>query len=389
MNFRKIVAHLAYSPAMIWHLAAYDTKIKSDRTNNFKIIFFAILNLMIIGASISTSNHHPSSTTPGLNTSPTNASLSGQLLLTDDHKIKNFSASDFFNDINQKTQLTQVYSYFGLNLGTVQHIKPTQPTSVFANCQEINYSPINTLGQIDITNNLTVYTHPCQSRYYGLSLLGKKHDQSQFIILNNGNLLLPNVDINTTKSLEFKISVVNSTTNTSDDFTVAPGQSLKYTVIATNNSDQAISDVVKINLNDISEYGRVLNNSLTSDQAIYWSIDNLAAGHDESYEIYVKADHFFSQQSLNVDSPTSHDCQISLAVGMATVSNRVACAPLKQAELLIHKTLPPSRFDHKISIAILFSLLAIVILKVLHIARINFISKEIRIIRHKINQGII
>ena len=388
MNFRKIIAHLAYSPAMIWHLAAYDAKIKHDRSNNLKIILFAVLNLLIIAMAISVNNNsHLSLNTPGLNTKPISTSLSHHLLINKDSQINNFSQNSFFNDINNNSELVRIYQHFNINNTSVAKMTLAQSPTIQTSCVEINFSPLNSIGQITINRDLAVYAHNCQKQYYGLAING--HNGNNFTILNNGNLLLNNVALNTTQPLAFQIHVVNSTTNAQSPLSVNPGQSLKYTITATNTSQETLSDVVKINLSDIAEYAHILNNSLNSDQTIYWQINNLRPRQSLTYDIYIKTNHLFSSNPLNVNSPTSHDCQLALSIGNATNTIKASCSPLKQVELLAHQYLTPSRYDYKILISILLCLLLIVMFKILHIARINFISKEIRIIRHNINQGII
>ena len=388
MNFRKIVAHLAYSPAMIWHLAVYDAKIKHDRSNNLKIILFAVLNLLIIAMAISVNNNsHLSLNTPGLNTKPISTSLSRHLLINKDSQINNFSQNGFFNDINDNSELVRIYQHFNINNTSVTKMTLAQSPTIQTSCVEINFSPLNNIGQITINRDLAVYAHNCQKQYYGLAING--HNGNNFTILNNGNLLLNNVALNTTQPLAFQIHVVNSTTNTQSPIYINPGQSLKYTITATNTSQEPLSDVVKINLSDIAEYAHILNNSLNSDQTIYWQINNLRPHQSLTYEIYIKTNHLFSSNPLNVNSPTSHDCQLALSIGNAANTVKASCSPLKQVELLTHQYLTPSRYDYKILISILLCLLLIVMFKILHIARINFISKEIRIIRHNINQGII
>lgn len=388
MNFRKIVAHLAYSPAMIWHLAAYDAKIKHNRSNNLKIILFAVLNLLIIAMAISVNNNsHLSLNTPGLNTKPISTSLSRHLLINKDSQINNFSQNGFFNDINDNSELVRIYQHFNINNTSVTKMTLAQSPTIQTSCVEINFSPLNNIGQITINRDLAVYAHNCQKQYYGLAING--HNGNNFTILNNGNLLLNNVALNTTQPLAFQIHVVNSTTNTQSPIYINPGQSLKYTITATNTSQEPLSDVVKINLSDIAEYAHILNNSLNSDQTIYWQINNLRPHQSLTYEIYIKTNHLFSSNPLNVNSPTSHDCQLALSIGNAANTVKASCSPLKQVELLTHQYLTPSHYDYKILISILLCLLLIVMFKILHIARINFISKEIRIIRHNINQGII
>jgi conserved repeat protein len=388
MNFRKIVAHLAYSPAMIWHLAAYDAKIKHDRSNNLKIILFAVLNLLIIAMAISVNNNsHLSLNTPGLNTKPISTSLSRHLLINKDSQINNFSQNSFFNDINNNSELVRIYQHFNINNTSVTKMALAQSPVAPTSCVEINFSPLNNIGQITINRDLAVYAHNCQKQYYGLVING--HNGNNFTILNNGNLLLNNVALNTAQPLAFQINVVNSTTNTQSPLYINPGQSLKYTITATNTSQETLSDVVKINLSDIAEYAHILNNSLNSDQTIYWQINNLRPRQSLTYDIYIKTNHLFSSNPLNINSPTSHDCQLTLSIGNATNTVKASCSPLKQVELLTHQYLTPSRHDYKILISVLLFLLLIVMFKILHIARINFISKEIRIIRHNINQGII
>lgn len=388
MNFRKIVAHLAYSPAMIWHLAAYDTKIKQDKSKNLKVILFAVLNLVIIATAISASDSHFFSVdNSGINIKTNNFTLSNRPLISNETKAKNFNKNSFLVDINNNPQLVQIYNYFKINHASTKDMHLVQSPHVFDDCIEINKSPIGSIGRVSISSDLIVYAHRCQKQYYGLAISGQS--DNNFIILNNGNLLLKNVDINTTDTLIFNIKVVNSTTGNQSPQEINTGETLKYTLTAINNSSKLFDDVVKINLSDISEYAHILNNSLSSDQNIYWKISNLQPGQSTDYDIYAKADYRFSNQPLNLNSLNSHDCKLSLTLGNSTVITQANCSPVKKVELLTYNLIPPSRYDHKILISILLFLLTVIVLKILHIARINFISKEIRIIRHKINQGII
>ncbi len=377
MSFRKIVAHLAYSPAMIWHLANYDAKIKVDRKNNLKIILFAILNLLIIAMVLSVNN--------SVNTNSTNLSLSNSRLWNFSTDKTVLTIDEAFRVFETKLNLTTIYQYFGISKDNVSKMAIINSPTPTQNCFEISHSPINSLGKININSEISVQYSPCLSQYYGRALTGTG-SSGDFVILDNGNLLINNVVKNTTSDLSFSIDVVNSTTNKHVSV-INPNDSVKYTLTATNQTNNTVTDVVKIKLGDIAEYARILNNDISQEQTLKWHIDGLAPQNSLTYTIYVKFDRKFSQKALNLNSPDSQDCIATLAIGDAITKQNVACSVLKNLELAISQHIQPSKYDNKILIGILLGLLIIIVLKALQIARINFISKEIRIIRHKINQG--
>lgn len=391
MIFRKIVSHLAYSPAMIWQLANYNKKIKKDQSYNIKISLLLTLNAVIIlSALLLLKTPNPASPI-GINLEPTAYSLTDRNLISTTQQAESFSQNGFFSIVNQSPRLAKIYSHFRIDNSSVKQLNLTTNTTVFPNCQEISYSPINANSSIVIDDQFTVYARDCQSTYYGLSMSGKINDV-YFTILNNGNLLLPFSLINTSSPisetpLRFSVNIVNPTT-LATLHSLKTNQLAKYIITATNTSTKPATDSVKINLNDVAEYSQVFSNAVDDNQIIHWQINSLSPNASQTYEVTIKAPPSFSNKSLNLNSPFSYNCRADLIINNHHHQTPVDCSVVKTTNLAILAFLQSSLNYNKLTTALLV-ICIVLACKLLHTWRIRIIIREIRLIRHKINQGTI
>ena len=391
MDFRKIIAHLAYSPAMIWRLAIYDNKIRKIQKHNFRIILFGLLNLLVLGFAFLSQYYGSDIASQNVNTKPTSSSLAKQPLFVNDHKWYNSSQTDFFNNIYSSSNLSTVYNFFNVTNTTVSQLQPVFSPNSFADCVEITSRSYHLHQQnFNVNSNLSLAAQPCLPRYYGMSVSGVVK-KSPFIILSNGNLLLTKQYFNsvvksTTNSLTTKISVVANTSN-SPVRLATTNQELKYTITVTNNSNSVFSELIPINLGDIVEYADVV--SPAKHETIYWKPGPIAPSSSASIDIVVRTRQSFSTESLNLNDRHSNDCVMTLAVLNKTHQLPVKCSITKQIERSITQNL--TTFKPEVSKLLLISMLIffalVIIFKIIQNIRISFVSKEIRAIRYKINQG--
>lgn len=389
MIFRKIVSHLAYSPAMIWHLAALDEQIRDQKKKNRLIVLFCALNIMIFSYSLVMTRltKNISFTPTGFNTAATSTSLSQQYLINSPRSISDFSKDKLFNQIEQSSFIKKVYDKYGITRDSVS--STTLQTNLELNDKhyEISRNSFSSSAQYTAIDNFTtVATTMSQSEYFGPVIRCTKNNVV-FYILNNANLILPTSMI-ITDIIKPTVSINHNfynTTSQSKSNWLNNDEIVHYDIEVSNPTDQSISQVVEIDFNDLGEYGRLLNAEPTYGNIYYWYISDLRPNQTISKRFIIQANSVFSAKPQNVNSVTSHDCVASIRVNDSVKNLDVNCPLIKKIELSLKNLIKPIGLISLEVLAFSFGLIAI--LKILHNLRLNIISKQIRLIRNNLNQG--
>lgn len=389
MIFRKIVSNLAYSPAMIWHLAALDGQIREQKKKNRLIILFCILNIMIFGYSFAMTKltKNVSFIPTGFNISATSTSLSQRYLINSPRSTNNFSKEKLFNQIEQSEFLKKIYDKYGINRNSISNVVLQSNLSLNGEYYEISRNSFNPSAQYTIVDDsTTLAVTKSQSEYFGPIIRCVK-DNVVFYILNNANLIIP-VDMVTIDVAKPTLSVshnFNNIASQNKNNSLNTDEIVYYDIKVTNPSNQSASEVVEIDFNDLSEYGHLLNTETTYGNTYFWHISDLKPNQAISKRFTIQANSVFSTKPHNANLTTSHDCVASVRANNSISSVNVNCPLVKKIELSLRNFIKPTGPFSLELLVFVFGLIAI--LKALHNVRLSIISKQIRLIRNNLNQG--
>ncbi len=386
--FRKLVANLSFSPALIHEIGFYAHRLRKEEATRQLTIVFTVLALVVQSLVIFSP------------TESANASSSQDLIRGGISSKEDFLARYDANEVNIK----DIFTTAGISRDEINTIQAGTVSShddvlvmgrdaEFGSAQgEVPFSYTKT----DDGQTGTAYIAPLHlwdtssgAPTYQ-AWIGKSASLGWFAILKNcGNLVtktLPNGALKPSSAIKEQISAVNLTQGAiqATSTTAHASDLLSYTIIAKNSGSTPQLVPLTVPLSDILEYATITDNGGAvvdnETQTLAWPPISLAPGKTQQRTFVVQVRSPIPATGTGQSNGTSYDCILNGSFG--TTSNiRIDCPVAKVVESTTN-SLPTLGLFENIVFASMLS--AIVVYFYL---RTKQLKKEIRIIRHTLNTG--
>lgn len=389
--FRKLVAHLSFSPALIHEVGFYARRLRKEETTRRLTIMFVVLALVVQSLAIF-------SPPESANASSEQDLIRGGVSDKADFLTRYDTNEANIKDIFSTAGITRS-EIEGAQQGTVSSRDTVLVMGRFAQFGSAQgemafpYMKSND-GQADTTYiaPLRLWDTTEASRYEGThyqAWIGQSAKLGWFAILKNcANLVTKVAPASAkTESLQLKqtITAVNLTQNNvaADTVTAQPGDRISYTVKAENNSSSAQLAPFAIPLADVLEYSTLTDNGgglIDQSKTLAWTPVKLAPGQSQQRTFVVQLLDPIPATPAGQSNGTSYDCVLSSSFGTrSTIA--VACPAAKTMEgfLAVFPTI--GLFGNLLFAAVIagFSLYFYL--------RTRQLKTEIRLIRHNLNTG--
>jgi hypothetical protein len=161
---------------------------------------------------------------------------------------------------------------------------------------------------------------------------------------------------------------------------------ISYTLKLTNTATRSVTGEFNVRLADVLEYATLIDSGGGSfdetSGSLSWPVVQLAPGASQERTFAIQLLHDLPATATGQSNSASYDCTLSLTFG-TMIQTPVECPAAKGAES-IFRQLPTTGVGVNVAFA------AIVLMTVVFFyVRTRQLKKEIRIIRHNFNTGII
>lgn len=387
--FRKLVSNLPYSPALITEVGFYAKRLRGeDVTRRVTVLFVA---LALIMQSLSLLSPAQSA----------NASSEQDIIRGGVSDLNDFLTRYDHNEDDVK----DIYSAVGVSRseiaaahpGTIRASDNTYVMSRYgqlsASQHEISMSYQRSAGGTGIRYFSPLAEISGSSQTFK-GWIGQSAALGWFaIIQSNGSLAthgLPTsfspvgADANSATKV---ISAENLTQNQSAEKTkLEPGDKVSYTLQLSNDHSTSVTDTFSVRIADILEYATLIDAGGgtvdSTSSTLSWPDVQLAPGASQQRTFVVQVLDQIPSTGVGQSNPESYDCKLTTSFGNA-LNLPVDCPPIKTVEAAFYQ-MP----DLGIGGNMIFSG-ALLLVVVFFALRTKQLRKEIRIIRHNFNTGII
>ncbi len=390
--FRKIVANLSFSPALVGQLAFYAKRLrKEEATRRIGLVFVA---LALIVQSLAVFDPPQSA-----NAASAGDFVRGGLGLGSNRSLNNFLAP---YDANQGN-LKDIMNYAGI---TRDEIASAQFTSFLTAHNDYSWGRVPNAGtqSIAITDATgtqhitTVYARDITlingvgTRIYGW--VGHSAKIGWFAIMQAcGNLvtnIIPSPPTPPPAPTAAKIVETKSAKNITEGMldattvTAKADDQIDYTITAKNTGGTATTVTLTDNLADVLDYANVFDyGGGTLDpttKVLSWPSVTIAPGESQSRDFVVKMLNTIPSTPQGQSDASSYDCKMQNQFGTMVTIN-VDCQPPKIVEQTVSQLPHTGPTENLIFAGVV---LAVV---VYFYARSRQVGKEIRLIRRDLNAG--
>jgi hypothetical protein len=399
--FRKIVANLSFSPALIGQLSFYAKRLKKEEVTRRTGLVFVALALVVQSFVVfqppeSANAAHPSDMVDGGLGLGSSRSLD-KFVLPYDKNTKHLQ--DIMNrfGITRSEILSAKFSSFTTSSSKLSwgHVARAGSSPVTVN---------NTAGQ----NVATVHGTPTHlangtgKKIYGW--IGNSQSMGWFAIMQAcGNLVTqgpppaipkpPAPTPPTPKAPPAKIELSKTTKNVSQgniDAQTAVAQAndrISFTISATNSGGTAATVEFKDDLGDTLEYATLVDDGggtfNEQTKVLSWPDVSIGPGETVSRSFAVSILAVTPTTPQGQSDPNSYDCVIENVFGDSSVSVPVSCAPPKVVEQIVNELPKTGPTENLIFGAALLAVVSYFFF------RSRQLGKEVRLIRRDINVGTI
>ncbi len=386
--FRKLVSNLPYSPALITEVGFYAKRLRGENATRQVTVLFVVLTLVMQSLSLF-------SPPESANASSEQDIIRGGVSDLNDFLVRYDHNEDDIRDIYSTVGVSRA-EIAAAHSGTITAKNNTYIMSRYgqlgASEQEISMSYQRGVGGTGIRYFSPLAESVGKHQTY-TGWIGKSAALGWFAIIQaNGSLAthgLPTTfDPSGASSGATKlINAQNLTQNKpADETTVQPGDKISVTLRLSNNRPASVSDSFSTRINDLLEYtslidaggGTVNQNSST----ISWGTIQLASGSSQERTFVVQALTSMPATATGKSNPESYDCRLTVSFGNA-LDLPVDCPAIKGVEGALFQMPKIDISGNLIFIGIIF------VIVVFFAFRTRQLKKEIRIIRHNFNAGII
>lgn len=385
--FRKLVANLPYSPALISDIGFYAKRLKQEEVTRRSAFIFAALAIMIQSLAVF-------SPPESANASSEQDIIRGGISSLEDFLLR--------YDRNEE-DVKDIYTTAGVTRSEIEAMKPGVVKS------QSDIYVMSRFGQFSSAQKEISMSYPKSSggtdvRYFSpITAIAKKNARFQAwignsatlgwfaIIKSSGSLAVKGIpaSINPANakgsSATRNISVRNLTQNIDGNiFTAKPNDKIVYTIKQTNKSDEIVQAPFSILLTDALEYAILSDsgggNFNPKTKKLEWSKVELQPEESQTRSFIIQILPDIPVTGVGMSNPSSYDCNLNVVFGNS-LKTPVDCPPLKGLEGVL-QNLPSTG----IGINIVFAVVLLLIIAYFYL-RTRQLKAEIRIIRHNFNTG--
>lgn len=388
--FRKLVSNLPYSPALITEVGFYAKRLRDEDVTRRVTVLFVVLALIMQSLAIFSP---PESA---------NASSEQDIIRGGISDLNDFLVRYDHNEEDVK----DIYSAAGLSRA---EIASATPGTIHANN---NTYVMSRFGQLSTSTQEITMSYQRSSGGVGIRYfsplaaisgsdqtfkgwVGQSASLGWFgIIQANGSLAthgLPTAfsPVNaTTVSATKSVTLQNMTqgTTTADAASAQALDRISYTLKLTNSNAVSVTGDFSVRIADVLEYATLIDaggaNFDQNTAELSWAKAQLAPGQSQERTFAVQLLSSLPATGVGRSNPESYDCKLTVAFGNA-LNTPVDCPAAKGIEAAFYQ-MP------KIDIGGNLIFASILLLVVGFFAvRTRQLKKEIRIVRHNLNTGII
>ena len=383
--FKKLVSNLPFNPSLISHLRDYDLKLKQDiKLRLYAVILLIlviIIQIIMVVLPPSNSNQY----------SPNNL-------------VNNTSNSvnQLFSDCNKnQEQYRSILDFYGLSCnqiyyGTAVKLALKSSNNSLFSLNRLSYNP-----QIETTVTISGQRFYIRPLLYGSNLATKylaawklnTNSQTYYIALDSGDIISSKQALinnqnrqlcslrQTYACFSYSLSVrsINSSNIDANDTTLPSGNSLVYTLSATNVSTYKISSsTISINLQNALAYSALVNTYGGKNQngIVSYKLSLMLPKQTQTEIITTKIKSPLPSSSISGSDPNYLDQKMITTFGNSVVVY-VPKTINKFYEININNYLPSVSGRDSLIILVVMLLITVYLLH-----RISVIRQEIKIIRH-------
>jgi hypothetical protein len=386
--FRKLVSNLSFSPALITEVGFYARRLRGEEITRRLTVLFVVLALVMQSLAVFTP---PESA---------NASSEQDIIRGGVSDMTDFLARYDHNE----DDLKDIYSAAGV---TRDEIKATQPGTITAkddtyimsrfgqlssSSDEVSltymrsvggvgvryFSPLASIGGTDAH-----YTgwigHSTVLGWFGIV-------QASASLATHGTPASINPANTATSSATKGIVATNLTESSAGTATAKALDKISYTLKLANTNTRSVTGTFSVRLADVLEYATLIDSGGGSlddtSGTLSWPAVQLAPGETQERTFAVQLLQELPATATGQSNGASYDCKLSLTFG-SVLQTPVDCPAVKGVES-VFKQLPTTG----IGVNVAFAAVIFIIVAFFYI-RTRQLKKEIRIIRHNFNTGII
>lgn len=388
--FRKLVSNLPFSPALIHDVGFYAKRLRNEEVTRRMTVLFVVLTLAMQSLTLF-------SPPESANASSEQDIVPGGVSTIDDFLIRYDHNKDDLRDILNTVGITRS-EVENSNPGSIKSTNNTYVLTRYgqfsSSSNEAALSYQRSVGGVATRYFSPLHTVTDQKQSFD-GWIGQSATVGWFgIIKSNGSLAtkgLPsvvNADGNQALTITKTIRAANFTQdldNAANNF-AKPLDKLAYTLTAKNTGSTNTTTTFSIQLSDVLEYSSIIDGgggSLDeSTTTLLWPQVRLDPGESQERTFVVQVLTQIPTIPTGSSNPSSHDCTMNTSFG-DNLRVGIDCPAIKTAEGIVGQLPPTGIFTNTI---FALSLLGVALY---FYTRTRLLKKEVRIIRHNINTGII
>lgn len=387
--FRKLVSNLPYSPALITEIGFYAGRLRDEDITRRVTVLFVVLALIMQSLAIFSP---PESA---------NASSEQDIIRGGVSDLNDFLTRYDHNENDVK----DIYSAVGISRAEIAAARPETITSINNTYIMSRYGQLSSANK-EISLSYQRSVGGIGIRYFSpLSAISGQNQSFKGwaghsailgwfgIVQASGSLATHGIpttfapySANTMQALK-TISAQNLTEGkTSESVTAKPMDKISYTLQLSNPRSITVNDSFSVHITDILEYATLIDTGGGSfnqeSGTLSWPSAELAPGGVQKRTFVIQMLSDLPSTGRGISNPESYDCKITVAFGNAYVT-QVSCPVSKDFEAALSQ-LPGVGIGGN-----LIFMTVILFLALFFSIRTRQLKRELQIIRHNFNTGLI
>lgn len=386
--FRKLVANLSFSPALIAEVGFYARRLKKEQTTRRLTLIFVALALVVQSLAIF-------SPPESVNASNEQDLLRGGVQSLEDLMQRYAKNESNFKDLASAMGISEdelrrseqgyvASNEHALMTGRMPRLGTAVGELHFSYARsDTGQEAIVTLSPLQLVN-----TAPSPKNYE--AWIGQSSQLGWFAVLkDSGNIVTkvaPQGVIKQNPSLKQEITAINLSQGNveADTLPAVAGDRISYTVTAKNEGAANQLTPLAVPLDDVTEYASIIDDGGAlfdnKSRTLSWTPIIMAPGQIEQRTFVVKLQNPLPATAQGTSNAMSYDCKLTTSYGN-TSHVTVDCPPAKNIEGLL-SLLPTINSTGNIIFG-----LTIGIVSSYFYFRARQMKEEMRLIRHNLNEG--